>query len=347
MACVRKKSSKYTALTAGQMFKYPRGEEPKGIPYRSGIFVKKMESGDKFQLVDGSTMTFEYDRKIATMILSWGETGYRKMNKRDKFDYGRLELIGHDGVGYCLSTFAKTKEFGGKGVGHSPGLKYEDQQIGRLNKQIQSIMETNETDNIQMTVGDVTRHIYGVKEIKSTPGVPKSDFHFMDHKGNPNIWVSYKKDRPPHFQQYGGITKPTIIKHREVQRFVEDIQDLVPSGMFEPGMLFWRPIKDSKLKSLAVYGYKFGGKYGVDNVNCLAAGDLDIIEYGDEEYELTAKYMAYNGEDIGKKLGKPWTPVLMAAYRNNRRIRVTGMEHTRWFLHPLYKVGKIHMKHVI
>ena len=67
----------------------------------------------------------------------------------------------------------------------------------------------------------------------STPGTPKSDFHFLDLEGKEIVWMSHKDgSKASDFQQWGGISKnvPNTHNHKETKEFLGDLKENFEDG---------------------------------------------------------------------------------------------------------------------
>ena len=84
-------------LAPRELFKPNRG--------RATVFLHKYKSGDSFELVGGGRVKLKYDKDIAAVIKSENLLAAKK-----------LVLVDTKGNFYTLSSFAKTKEFGGGGT---------------------------------------------------------------------------------------------------------------------------------------------------------------------------------------------------------------------------------------
>ncbi len=84
-------------LAPKELFKPNRG--------RATLFLHKYKSGDSFELVGGGRVKLKYDKDIAAVIKSENLLAAKK-----------LILVDTKGNFYTLSSFAKTKEFGGGGT---------------------------------------------------------------------------------------------------------------------------------------------------------------------------------------------------------------------------------------
>lgn len=180
----------------------------------------------------------------------------------------------------------------GKGKGFS--VQDENKEIENLNQQIREAITTGNGQYIVLNINGITQKINGVK---STPGVPKSDFEFTyDNKSV--MWISHKAGTTAlDFQQYGGTTCASgqvVCNHPEVLSFVQAIRSNWPE--MPPKTSVYRKIEDPMLKKYATFGADFGKDFGINNVNALYQGNLKLVQASSEEYTIKAAHATYNGE---------------------------------------------------
>lgn len=206
---------------------------------------------------------------------------------------------------------------------------FEKEEVNSINMQLTEIKhkinEKNKTGIHQNFVPLVFKNItYNVVECVQTPkdnnGKPaKSDFHFIDNKGNPCLWISHKAGKAANsFQQWGGITEdgePKINSKKEVKDFINEVKKLYPKN-FPDGVTLARKIKDNNIKKMGVYGHDYGSSiYGPHNVNYVLQGKIKIESSGSMKYTLKADAVTHsNGDDITGD----YEPVLMVNYRKGR-----------------------------
>lgn len=226
-----------------------------------------------------------------------------------------------------LSALVKNHEFGGKGAGGS--LQAEEAAIGQTRVSIEEAIKKNKGP-ISVRCGTKTyKNIVGVEK---TEGTPKSDFHLIDSTGQAVIWISHKDgSRAKDFQQWGGISEkkePKIFRHKETQKFIEDLKRVYPDGL-PPATTLYRHIKDNQLKMWSVYGNEFGGKMGEQNVSVLLQGPVSLKKTG-TNYLLDSNHVHYNGDSVD---GDGYDPVLMAIYKGDRSD--AGVKGTRIVISPV------------
>lgn len=277
-------------LAPAELFKYQ---------WRVDIFLQKYQNQEPFELTNGQMVTFVPDQSIIKAL----QTENRTVLQQTK-------LISSDSKQYSLSDLKKTKEFGGKDSRFS--VRLEDAEIDSLNKQLDSLRSQLKTSVIPIKF---KTKVYEVYDVVSTPGTPKSDFHFRDIDGRDVLWVSHKAGKgPKDFQQWSGMTEAVIRTHPEVNRFIKKVQDLFPKKMPNATTVA-RAIKDPRLKNHSVYGISYGANYGINNVNYCIQGAAQIVPIGKGVYTLIGSTMTHlNGENIYDG----YEPTLMAMYKGDR-----------------------------
>ena len=144
---------------------------------RLDIFVDKIKKGDGFLTTKGE------------IILNKTQA----VGLRAKMDARGFTMDFEGTVGGKAVTvkypkdFFKTPDFGGKGVGF--GTQAEDRELSVLQSEIERAMAEDRSGALDMRVGGRVVNVVGVV---STPGVPKSDFHLVDDKGQAVAWISHK-----------------------------------------------------------------------------------------------------------------------------------------------------------
>ena len=309
-------------LAGNQLYKYD---------WRIEVFIKKYLAELPFDLVGGKKVKLRYDKKVVDTLNRRGATT-------------NVVLEGYDGKNYKFKDLLKTGEFGGRHLDTAPTAK-EDKELASLCVQIEQIkiQECSSTVNIL-----VSGKCFAISQAVSTPGTPKSDFHFLNGKGEEVVWISHKAGKSPtDFQQWGGVSKsrePLIFSHPETQSFITDLKSDFPGGLPRRTSVF-RRIRDKRLKMLAVYGNKFGkGPLGRQNVSLVAQGTLGLKPHGARRcYEISATHVHYNGDEIKaeydpvllavNRLDVDYDPVFMATYKGDRSD--AGVEGTRIVIAPI------------
>jgi hypothetical protein len=150
----------------------------------------------------------------------------------------------------------------------------------------------------------------------STPGIPKSDFHFIDDNMNEIAWISHKygkNERRVH--QYGGTSKriePKVCEHIETQQFIQDCLNLFPNGIPNKTTIAKR-IVCNNLKLLSIYGNEFGQSMSRQNVSVFIQGDINLMKRN-SVYVLSANHVHWNGD----LLTGNYEPVFFATYKGDR-----------------------------
>lgn len=220
----------------------------------------------------------------------------------------------------------------GKGKGF--GTADEDVVLDDLKDQVKALLLQDDVDYITI---DVNGYKQRVDDIKTTPGTPKSDFNFT-YKGKPVLFISHKAGtKASDHQQYGGTTCKSgeeICKHPEVESFVDNLKEAFPSGM-PAGKSVFVKINDPELKKLSLFGCDYGREFGINNVNVLLQGKIKIVAGNDNNYELKAHHVVYNGD----LPDGPYEPVLFARYSSSRGGN-HGIKDLRTMISPIAKVSK-------
>ena len=239
---------------------------------------------------------------------------------------------GADGQEYRLSQFEKTAEFGGKGTGF--GTRKEDAELASLKAQLEELKGNNKEINIQ--VGDRT---VSVADVVTTPGTPKSDFHFIDSQGESVAWVSHKDgSQANHFGQWGGMSDREMLPvynanpdvKAEVAQFIKDIKQLVGDEMPRATTIA-RPASDL-FQMISIYGNGYGGNRGPQNVDVVLQGPVTL-----SNGVLVAPNMHSNGEPVKGA----FEPAMMAMYKGDRDN--FGIKGARFSMYPIggRKVHKV------
>lgn len=289
-----------------------------GREYRAQVIIRKIKTGEKFEMSDGKTKKLLAGKSVLTIL-----------NKRTMTtqELNSIRFFGEDGKEYKLSDIKKNEDFGGKGDRSS--VAKEDAALAELNKQLAAIKLKEKMGYVPIRIGTKT---YKVTVAESTEGFPKSDFHLLDANGTEVVWISHKDGRTPKdFQQWGGISQrfePLVHNHPETQKFIRDLKELWPNGL-PRATTFYRKIKDSKLKMMAVYGNQFGSSLGQQNVTILLQGPIKLEKQG-ASYKMVSNHVHLNGESVDSG---GFEPVLMAIYKGDRSD--AGLPGTRIVISPI------------
>lgn len=231
---------------------------------------------------------------------------------------------GIDGKMYRLSQFEKTAEFGGKGTGF--GTRIEDAELASLQAQLLDLKGDNPEITIRVGDRDVS-----VADVVTTPGTPKSDFHFVNSQGDSVAWVSHKDgSAATHFGQWGGMSDREMLPvynanpdvKAEVAQFISDIKALVGDEMPRATTIA-RPASEL-FQMISIYGNGFGGNRGPQNVDVILQGPVTI-----SNGQLVAPNMHSNGEPVKGA----FEPAMMAMYKGDRSN--FGIKGSRFSMYPI------------
>lgn len=230
----------------------------------------------------------------------------RDLNSGDK-----LYLTDTGNQKHSITAFAKTTELGGKGKGFQRGTEGESLEVSNLQKEIDS---KGEGEGVTMQVGD---KIYpGIVKVEKVPGFKKADFRLIDSKGNAVIFIQHKS---PQHQQMSGVGREPIRSFPEVEKFTQEVYDLVqksPKKRLEKP--YSKPIESGELKTYAIYGVIDGKGNGV---HLYSIGTLSLKDVGENRYEITSTGGTYT---YPQPLPARDTPTLVATYRGGRNQKVAG-----------------------
>jgi hypothetical protein len=272
---------------------------------RVNVFLDKVKNGEKFLTNKGEVII---DKKHLPDL-------EKKMKDAGFSITLQAKLKGNAVAVHYPKDFYKTPEFGGKGVGF--GTAAEDRHLVLFRKKLEAQMEKDKTGVLKIKVGG---RIVEVAGIESTPGVPKSDFHFVNFKGNPIAWLSHKDGtRASQFQQYGGLTKDwNLVKNSvDVNKFLSDVKKIRPVKL-ERGDSIFRIVKDAKVAKIAIWGPNFGKARGINNVDEFHQGEMHLKRIGKDVYEITSIHKIINGQLPGKGGGGNYTPIYVARFTSDR-----------------------------
>lgn len=277
-------------LSATELLKYD---------WRVEVFLKKYKDSDLFETTT-EKVKLVYDDDNAEIL-----------KKRVKQELSKLIFRDAKNKEYKLTSFVKTKEFGGKGA--DSGVRIENIELKSLIKQIDEIKKKTAKADVPFRVG---RKTYNVFTAVKTPGSPKSDIHLIDQNNREIVWISHKDgSRPTDIQQWGGMSEraePKIFAQTETQNFIKDVRSKF--GIIMPrATTVARKISSSLLKKMSVYGNQFGQALGRQNVSILLQGPIKVKKVGNF-YELDANNVHLNGDEITGG----FEPVFMAMYKGDR-----------------------------
>ena len=275
------------------------------------VFIQKLANGEPFVPVGSQE---------PTIVLEPDPEALEQLRQ------GKIPDVykGADGQNYRLSQLEKTAEFGGKGTGF--GTRIEDAELASLQAQLADLKGNNPEITIRVGDRDVS-----VADVVTTPGTPKSDFHFVDSKGNSVAWVSHKDgSSATHFGQWGGMSDREMLPvynanpdvKAEVAQFIQDIKALVGNEMPRATTIA-RPASEL-FQMISIYGNGFGGKRGTQNVDVILQGPVTI-----SNGQLVAPNMHSNGDPVKGA----FEPAMMAMYKGDRSN--FGIKGSRFSMYPI------------
>lgn len=292
---------------------YKRGREDRIV-----IFLNKYERREEFELV----ASINGKKKV---VLIFDKEIYKRL--KNKINPGGIEFQTNLGKAIKLSALAKTSEFGGMADKKISTTHIEEKEIISIREQLIEIKKKTKKATVPIKIKNQT---YDVYDISKTPGTPKSDFHFLDIKGNEIVWMSHKDgNKATDFQQWGGISKnvPNTHNHKETKQFLTELKDNFKKGL-PPASNVVKNIEDKILKNKSVYGdnFKQGSRqYNKDNVQLVLQGPVKIIKKG-TYYEVDANHVHTNGETLTGE----YEPTFTAQYRSDRNDPIPHSRSSIW-----------------
>jgi hypothetical protein len=201
------------------------------------------------------------------------------------------------------------------GQGNNAFLKKENLVLQRLQNEFFEYKGKS-----QYLIIKVNKELYKVDYLQSTPGTPKSDFHFS-YQGVPVLFISHKDGKSPKdFQQYSGIGKissPYIFEHNETSAYNKTLLKVYANGM-QSGDNCYRLIRNKKIKLHSIYGCEYNKQYSYNNVQLVCQGSINI-EKKSKYFTLNSHHIFYNGEIPQNE----YEPIYYSRYtqssRNNAR----------------------------
>lgn len=297
----------YKPLTPAELLK-------PGRENRISAVFKKIKAKSPFLLLDGNSIILKED-----IIMEAAATN--AFNNRNSAVLSKIRFIGTDNKEYKFADLAKSKEFGGKGAGS--GTVAEDEALTDIKNKLQTILLQNNLPYISLKIGSKTAD---VTDVLTTPGFPKSDFHFIDKKGKEVFWISHKKgNKAKDFQQYGGMVELKDIT--EVLNFANEIIKMFPDKRFPLKTAYARKVSDRNVIMKTLYGKDFTGSKGTSNQNIdvLHQGFINIEKHNNY-YELTSNHVQLHGT-IPSGEYEPWYYVRPEQAKNQ-----FGLTGARFFI---------------
>ena len=269
------------------------------------LFRTRIASRGDFTLVEGNGQKVKIDPAVANTL--------RSVEDLDQYQQGQSIVFPTTLKGEVrLTQLYKDSAFSGRTQNTTAA---EDAEVSSIRRKLEQIKNQTGSDFVNLQVG---KNSYQVVNVESTPGTPKSDFHFRDVNGNMVGFVSHKDgSSATSIQQWGGMTprgEPMIAAHPETQAFVQTCQAKFGNSMPRATTVA-RKIKDNRLKMMAVYGSGFGGGLSIQNVDVLLQGSVNITRTGVGRYKLVA---SANTHSNGDPIGGAYEPVFMCIYKGDR-----------------------------
>lgn len=277
-----------STLSAAELRKYE---------WRIPTFLERLSSGT-FLNTSNSEIRLSYT----------GEDLAERLRNSPVREVNKILFMGDDGCEYRLRDLLKDRGFGGGSV----PLKREDAALALIRQRLEIIKHNTASDSIPVVIGS---ECYYVSDVATTPGTPKSDFHFVSPTGDELVWLSHKHGNSPRsFQQWGGCSmrnEPNIHRHEETQAFAEQVRTL----SFGAGSTVAKLIQDANLQHLAVYGNDYGKEFGQNNVQLVIQGEPTLTSNtSNSHFDVRAFGVHQNGE----VLPTVYRPSFMAMYRTDR-----------------------------
>jgi hypothetical protein len=269
------------------------------------LFRTRIASRGDFTLVESNGQKVKIDPTVANTL--------RSIEDLSQYQQGSSIILPTTMRGEVrLTQLYKDSVFSGRTQNTTAA---EDAEVSSIRRKLEQIKNQTGSDFVNLQVG---KNSYQVVNVESTPGTPKSDFHFRDVNGNMVGFVSHKDgSSATSIQQWGGITQrgePMLAAHPETQAFVQTCQAMFGTQMPNATTVA-RRIQDNRLKMMAVYGNGFGGGSSVQNVDVLLQGTVNVTRTGVGRYKLVA---SANTHSNGDPIGGAYEPVFMCIYKGDR-----------------------------
>jgi len=269
------------------------------------LFRTRIASRGDFTLVESNGQKVKIDPTVANTL--------RSVDDLSQYQQGQSIILPTTMKGQVrLTQLYKDSVFSGRSQNTTAA---EDAEVSSIRRKLEQIKNQLGSDFVNLQVG---KNTYQVVNVESTPGTPKSDFHFRDVNGNMVGFVSHKDgSSATSIQQWGGITvkgEPMLAAHPETKAFVQTCQAMFGTQMPNATTVA-RKIKDNNLKMMAVYGNGYGGGPSIQNVDVLLQGTVNITRTGVGKYKLVASSQTHSN---GDSIGGAYEPVFMCIYKGDR-----------------------------
>jgi hypothetical protein len=275
------------------------------------LFTKKIAAGMPFETVDKKEIFIGHKikRNHDILIKELSALNPSKLKTSIFSEKASIVFPTTDGRSISITKLQKTKEFGSAGNTTAK----EDKALQQL---IDAISAEKQTTGLIELPFKFNGKNFLVYDTISTPGTPKSDFHFVDKSGKEVFWMSHKDGKTEKdFQQWGGISEKEkeVNEHKETQNFISKCIAKFGSKMPNATTVAMK-IKDKKLQNMSVYGVDFGKVTGRQNVDVCLQGNLSIKKVGGYYTVEADAHMTKNGEVPHDG----YEPVFMIIYKGDR-----------------------------
>ena len=202
------------------------------------LFRSRIAGRGDFMLVEGNGKKVKIDPAVANTLKS--------ISDLSQYQQGQSIILPTTLNGQVrLTQLFKDSAFSGRSQNTTAA---EDAEVRSIRTKLEEIKNKTGSDFVTLKIG---KNFYQVVNVESTPGTPKSDFHFRDVTGRMVGFVSHKDgSSATSIQQWGGITmrgEPMLAAHPETQAFVQTCQSMFGNRM-PPATTVARMIQDNRLK---------------------------------------------------------------------------------------------------
>lgn len=211
--------------------------------------------------------------------------------------------------GQPISIVLATGKVRGEGI--------ENAQVANIQQQLRTL---NNGEGVTIKVAGETYP--GIIRIEKVQGNKKADFQLFDSQG-PKIFVQHKS---PQAQQMSGIARAPYNNYKEVREFITAVQTAVKNNS---KIIDSVPVKDRKLKQLAVYG-TLSNTFSQDAVQVYCVGDIRLIKSPDSDiYTIKGEEDTFEYPIIPDGTN---APTLGVTYRRDRN--QGGIPGARFGIYP-------------
>lgn len=305
------------------------------------IFIKKIINKESFELIDEKKLLFNSDiilieknNNLLECLQDYSD--YRKESCLSNFYINKqIILKTSDGIEITSGFLKKTNEFGS--VALTETYNKETLLISSLVAQIDLL--TNDTKNpINLEFYNhenelvlKSKNIVSIKESSKQKGVyVKSDFEFLDDKGNSVLWISHKDgNKPNSFRQWSGIKE--FENHKEIKSFEKSLKTEFRNLVKKQNV--GKKIKSLELKKQAIFGTDI--VFGPNYVNAVIQGDICFENINKNTYKIKSNYIFVPEMNL-KDLPQNYEPIIFATKLNLEPNRCSfGIQGCRGLIYPI------------